>query len=143
MLDQETPMGYSIWEHKTTPTYARGHVCIVGDAAHTTSPYQGAGGGLAVEDALILGNLLSSISSVSGLEAAFKAFDAVRRPRCQAVIDSSRATGQLLCGENPDIGVDPKGMGEELDLLFSHIDALDIEAHKQASLVALKRYLDD
>lgn len=142
MLDQETPIGYSIWEHKRTPAYARGRVCIIGDAAHTTSPYQGAGGGLAVEDALILGNLLGKISKVSEIEAAFKAFDTVRRPRCQAVIDTSRATGQLLCGQNQDIGVDAMGMAAELDSLFGHIDALDIEAHNQAALDELRRCLE-
>jgi salicylate hydroxylase len=113
----------------------------MGDAAHTTSPYQGAGGGLAVEDALILGNLLGAIASVDEIEAAFKAFDTVRRPRCQAVIDTSRATGQLLSGQHPDIGVDAEGMAAELASLFGHIDALDIKAHNQAALDALQRYL--
>ncbi|KAI1818800.1 hypothetical protein GGS20DRAFT_526921 [Poronia punctata] len=52
MLDQDktqqlTPYGNT----NPTPTYANGRSCIIGDAAHTTSPYQGAGGGLAVEDA--------------------------------------------------------------------------------------------
>ncbi|KAI0532348.1 FAD/NAD(P)-binding domain-containing protein [Xylaria digitata] len=141
ILDQESPIAYSIWEHKSTPTYARGRVCIIGDAAHTASPYQGAGGGLAVEDALVLGSVLSKISSVGELEAAFKAFDAVRRPRCQAVIDNSRATGQLLCGRNPEIRVNPTGMAAELGVLFGHIDALDIETHKELALDELKANL--
>ncbi|KAI6083844.1 FAD/NAD(P)-binding domain-containing protein [Hypoxylon rubiginosum] len=141
MLDQESPIGYSIWEHKTTPTYSHGRVCLVGDAAHTTSPYQGAGGGLAIEDAFILGNLLSTISSATQLEAAFKAFDMVRRPRCQKVIDTSRASGQLLSGQTPDVGVDAEKMATEMDVLFGHIDALDLQAHKQAALDGLQKLL--
>jgi salicylate hydroxylase len=85
--------------------------------------------------------LLSGISSVEELEAVFKAFDAVRRPRCQAVIDTSRATGQLLSGLDPEIGVDAKGMAAKLDLLFGHIDNLDIEAHGKSALHELKSYL--
>ncbi|KAI1760780.1 FAD/NAD(P)-binding domain-containing protein [Hypoxylon sp. FL1150] len=141
MLDQENPAGYSIWEHKTTPTYSHGRACLVGDAAHTTSPYQGAGGGLAIEDAFILGNLLSIISSTAELEAAFKAFDAVRRPRCQKVIDTSRASGQLFSGQNLDVGIDAEKMAIEMSVLFEHIDALDLQAHKQAALDELRRQL--
>ncbi|KAI2630915.1 FAD/NAD(P)-binding domain-containing protein [Hypoxylon sp. NC1633] len=141
MLDQEQPIGYSIWEHKTTPAYSKGRVCMIGDAAHTVSPYQGAGGGLAVEDALILGHLLSRISSAGEIEAVFKAFDAVRRPRCQRVVDTSRATGRLLSGRNSQVGVDPKAMADELDVLFGHIDALDLEVHKQEALDELRKQL--
>ncbi|KAI0202319.1 FAD/NAD(P)-binding domain-containing protein [Astrocystis sublimbata] len=141
MIDQERPIGYSIWEHKSTPTYANHRVCIMGDAAHTTSPYQGAGGGLAVEDALVLGNLLGRTSSVSDIEAAFKAFDAVRRPRCQAVIDTSRATGQLLSGLDANIGLEAMGMAAKLDSLFGHIDDLDIEEHNQTALDEMDRCL--
>ncbi|KAI0813185.1 FAD/NAD(P)-binding domain-containing protein [Xylaria sp. FL0064] len=143
ILDQENPIAYSIWEHRLTPTYARGRACIIGDAAHTTSPYQGAGAGMAVEDALVLGTLLSKISSVNELEAVFKAFDMVRRPRCQAIIDTSRATGQLLCGQNPKIGVDATSMATELGRLFDHIDSLDIEAHKGLALEELKKHVKD
>lgn len=139
MLGQQNPNGYSMWEHKSTPTYSNGRVCIVGDAAHTVSPWQGAGAGLAIEDALVLGHLLSNISSVGDLEAVFRAFDAVRRPRCQSVVDSSRATGQLLCGQTPDIGVAAGKMGEALGPLFVHIDALSLEAHKKKALDKLQK----
>lgn len=40
------------------PTYARGRVCIVGDAAHASSPLHGAGACMGVEDALALATAL-------------------------------------------------------------------------------------
>jgi hypothetical protein len=70
-----------------------------------------AGAGLVVEDALILGSLLGSISSIRDLDAAFKVFDIVRRPRCQAIIDSGRETSQVFCGKNPDTGLDADKIG--------------------------------
>jgi len=141
MLDQEAPQGYSIWEHISTPDYSNARVCIIGDAAHTASPWQGAGAGLAVEDALIIGSLLGSISSSKELEAAFQAFDAVRRPRCQAVIDSSKEAGRLFCGQNPDVGTSADKLGNALGPLFAYIEELDLVAHKQAAQNEFQRFL--
>ncbi|KAK6829490.1 hypothetical protein PG987_010074 [Apiospora arundinis] len=90
------------------PTYANNRVCIIGDAAHATSPWQGAGAGLVIEDAFILGRLIADISSVGEINAAFRAFDAIRRPRCQRVIDAGRETGRLFCGQHETAGLDPE-----------------------------------
>ncbi|KAH8891216.1 salicylate hydroxylase [Thozetella sp. PMI_491] len=133
VLDQKDPYGYSQWEHKSTPTYANGRVCIIGDAAHSPSPWQGAGAGLVVEDALILGSLLRSTSSVGELEAAFGAFDAVRRPRCQGVVDSSSETGRAFCGQIPDVGVNRDRMGEAIGPLFASLYDINLEEHKRAA----------
>ncbi len=100
MLDQPYPQGYSQFEHKTTPTYAHKRVCLVGDAAHASSPWQGAGAGQALEDAMILGELFANIQSPEDINAAFSAYDMMRRPRCQQVIDSSRGTGAICCGQH-------------------------------------------
>ncbi|KAI0408849.1 salicylate hydroxylase [Xylaria palmicola] len=99
-LDQADPSSYSQWEHKDTPTYAKQRVCLIGDAAHATTPWQGAGVGLAIEDAMVLGALLAKVSSKEDFESAFQAYDKVRRPRCQQIIDSSRETGRILCGQS-------------------------------------------
>lgn len=54
---------------------------------------------------MILGSLLSEIPSSAEIGAAFRALDAVRRPRVQRIIDSSRETGQIMCGQNIDVGL--------------------------------------
>lgn len=41
LLDEAEPVAWSQWEHKSTPTYANHHVCIVGDAAHATTRAEG------------------------------------------------------------------------------------------------------
>ncbi|KAK7749137.1 hypothetical protein SLS62_008425 [Diatrype stigma] len=137
-LDQSNPRGYSQWEHKSTPTYANGCVCIMGDAAHATTPWQGAGAGQAFEDAAVLGALLGSATSAKNIEAAFRAYDAVRRPRGQQVIDSSRATGQIMCGRGKDIGLDPDKLRSALATRWSFIFSLDLEAHKQEALEKMR-----
>ncbi|RMZ74830.1 hypothetical protein DV737_g5698, partial [Chaetothyriales sp. CBS 132003] len=46
-------------------TYARGRVCIAGDAAHASSPFHGAGACMGVEDALVLVSVLETALSRS------------------------------------------------------------------------------
>ncbi|KAH8881936.1 salicylate hydroxylase [Thozetella sp. PMI_491] len=133
-LDQEDPHSYSQWEHKSTPTYAHGRVCVIGDAAHATTPWQGAGAGQAFEDAVILGTLFGNLKSLQEIPAAFKAFDAVRRPRGQQVIDSSRGTGQLCCGQNAEVGLDPDKMRAAMGSRWAFIFALSLDQHKQDAL---------
>ncbi|XDG06785.1 hypothetical protein ABKA04_006400 [Annulohypoxylon sp. FPYF3050] len=134
MLDQDDPQGYSQWEHKLTKTYANGHVCIAGDAAHATTPWQGSGAGLAVEDAMVLGTLFREVTSSKDIPAAFKAYDQIRKPRCQRVIDSSREIARIFCGRNPEIGLDPDKLREAIRPRWDFIHELDMEAHKAEAI---------
>lgn len=111
----------------------------MGDAAHATTPWQGAGAGQAFEDAAVLGALLESTTSAEGIEAAFKAYDIVRRPRCQRVIDSSRGTGEIACGQNKDIGLDPDKLRNALATRWAFIFAMDLETHKQEALEKMRQ----
>ncbi|KAI0845878.1 salicylate hydroxylase [Daldinia vernicosa] len=141
LLEPGDLKAYSQWEQKSTPTYSKGNVCLLGDAAHATTPWQGSGAGLAIEDAMILGHLLSHIKTRDELNAAFKAYDAVRRPRGQQVIDSSRGTGQIFCGQNQEIGLDPDKLRELLPGRWGFIMSLDVHQHKQDALEAMQAIL--
>ncbi|CAJ2510945.1 Uu.00g065700.m01.CDS01 [Anthostomella pinea] len=124
-------------EHKSTPTYANGRICIVGDAAHAATPWQGAGAGQAIEDAVVLGALFGCISSSEEIDAVFEAFDGVRRPRCQQVIDSSRETGRILCGQIGGVH-DVDGFREALAHRWDFLYDFDIARHKEEALAKLE-----
>lgn len=70
--------------------YYSGRVCLLGDAAHATTPHMGAGAGMAIEDGFILGRLLGAIENPTDLPHVFKAYDAIRRPRTQQVVKESK-----------------------------------------------------
>ncbi|KAI0115127.1 salicylate hydroxylase [Daldinia grandis] len=133
-LDQEELHGYSQWEHKATPTYANGNLCVIGDAAHATTPWQGSGVAMAFEDVMVLQALLQNITSSAEAATAFKAYDAIRRPRCQKIIDSSRGTGMILCGQDTYAGLDPGKLGEVLAHRWDFIVGLDLDMHKTDAL---------
>jgi salicylate hydroxylase len=140
LLQQAEPAAWSQWEHKTTPTYANNNVCIVGDAAHATTPWQGAGAGQALEDAAILKTLFSQVHRPQYVAAAFKAFDAVRRPRCQRVIDSSRGTGAIMCGQDKELGLDAAKLAEGLAPRWGFIFGLSMADHKEQALGQLHEF---
>ncbi|KAI2622414.1 salicylate hydroxylase [Hypoxylon sp. NC1633] len=133
-LEQDDLNGYSQWEHKETPTYANSTICVIGDAAHATTPWQGAGAAMAFEDAMVLQALLSHSTSSKDIKLALNAFDVLRRPRCQRIIDSSRGTGVILCGRDVNAGLDPEKLLEALAPRWDFIEGLDMMAHKEEAL---------
>lgn len=61
------------------------------------TPHQGAGGGQAIEDALVLSSLLKHPRlSKSTLPLALKAYDEIRRPVARGVAEKARLNGMLF-----------------------------------------------
>ncbi|RYP05822.1 hypothetical protein DL764_003533 [Monosporascus ibericus] len=87
-----------LWEHPPARTYVAGPLCVMGDAAHATTPWQGSGGGMSIEDSLILSALLGSAKNPTEALTALKVYDQVRRPQTQRIVESSRVTGAILTG---------------------------------------------
>jgi 2-polyprenyl-6-methoxyphenol hydroxylase-like FAD-dependent oxidoreductase len=69
----------------------RGRVVLIGDAAHAGPPHMAEGGCMAMEDALVLAEVLRTTNSV---ESALKAYVLRRRPRADWVQKQSRAAAQ-------------------------------------------------
>lgn len=69
-----------------------GHVVLIGDAAHPTTPQLASGAGMAVEDALVLAQELRVARSVPH---ALEAFTERRYERCRLVVRNSIEIGRL------------------------------------------------
>lgn len=103
------------------PYYNRGRICLVGDAAHATSPHHGAGAGFCIEDSVVMAALLedaknqsAGASTSTAVEAAFAAFDASRRERTQWLVQSSRYATNLYDFRDPAAGSDGHKIWQEL-----------------------------
>lgn len=66
----------------------RGRVVLIGDAAHATTAHMGMGGGMALEDAVVLAQCLGTAETV---EEALTAFVDRRFERVRAVVETSIA----------------------------------------------------
>ncbi|TVY43531.1 6-methylsalicylic acid decarboxylase, partial [Lachnellula occidentalis] len=111
----ENPDVWALFDHPPAPTYYKGRFAILGDAAHASTPHQGAGAGQAIEDAYIITHLLGRVNCVDDIEDAFRAYDAVRRPRSQKVVVTSRDAASLYEFEDETVGTD-------LDLLKKNLE---------------------
>ena len=69
----------------------RNRVVLIGDASHTTTPHMAAGAGLAIEDSVVLAELLQSEPS---LPAALETFVTRRHARCRMVVENSFRLGE-------------------------------------------------
>ncbi|KAI1779296.1 hypothetical protein F4818DRAFT_455364 [Hypoxylon cercidicola] len=125
--------GIYLWEHPPAATYASGALCVMGDAAHATTPWQGSGGGMSIEDTLILSTLLGRAKSSTEARAALKAYDQVRRPRTQRIVDSSRGTGVILIGKGEQTGLEMKKSGTLLRRWDFILD-IDMEKHRDEAI---------
>jgi 2-polyprenyl-6-methoxyphenol hydroxylase-like FAD-dependent oxidoreductase len=74
----------------TLPTWSRGRVVLIGDAAHATSPHAGQGASMALEDAMRLACLLQTNEE---FRVTFEAFERERRPRTERVVALARRNG--------------------------------------------------
>ena len=91
----QKPDIWALFYHLPCSTYYKGRVCLLGDAAHATTPHQGAGAGMCIEDSLILSVLLKEAQAIEDVDKAFKAYDEVRRERSQKNVVTSKEAGTL------------------------------------------------
>ncbi|MFD2081194.1 2-polyprenyl-6-methoxyphenol hydroxylase [Actinopolymorpha cephalotaxi] len=90
-----TPPGrilhHDITDLDPLPTYVRGRIALLGDAAHAMTPDLGQGACQAVEDAVVLAGRLATSA---GLEAALAGYDHDRRPRTQQIARAARLSSR-------------------------------------------------
>ncbi|KAF8901859.1 hypothetical protein CPB84DRAFT_1776847 [Gymnopilus junonius] len=67
-----------------------GSVCLLGDACHPMLPYRAQGAAMAIEDAAVLGNLLSRITNRGQLGLLLLAYQSIRYPRATTAQAESR-----------------------------------------------------
>jgi salicylate hydroxylase len=89
-----------------------------------------------LEDSAVLDHLFSEIREVSQIPAAFQAFDTVRRPRSQRVVDLARQFGRVYAYAEDGMHEDPARMKQffagaaaftnNADLQRQNDDAMDL-----------------
>lgn len=115
LLDSPTLAVWAMRDDLPAPSYTLGHVAMMGDAAHATTPFQGQGAGQAIEDALVLETLLGRIRESRFVPNVFAAYDQVRKPRSQRVVKTSREAGHL-------VGMLAEGVGSDLQIIRERLE---------------------
>ncbi|KAL1863466.1 hypothetical protein Plec18170_000301 [Paecilomyces lecythidis] len=112
----ENPLKWVLFDRQPSKrwVFSGGKVALLGDAAHSMLPHQGAGAGQAVEDGYILGRAIqdffrSGSRDPKGLEDWLNLYQAVRLPRAEKVQQTSRQAGELYEMQAPEL----KGLSYE------------------------------
>ncbi len=75
----------------------RENVCLIGDAAHATTPNMGQGACQGIEDALVISACLKNYE----INEAFAQYQKLRMSKAQRVVNNSWTLGQLAHWKNP------------------------------------------
>jgi FAD-dependent urate hydroxylase len=90
--------GWATYDLPSVPTWRRGPMIIIGDAAHATAPSSGQGASMAIEDAVVLARCLRDLPDTRG---AFAAYERLRRRRVERIVahgartSNSKAAGPV------------------------------------------------
>jgi 2-polyprenyl-6-methoxyphenol hydroxylase-like FAD-dependent oxidoreductase len=82
---------------KPMESWTAEHLCLIGDAAHATTPNMGQGGCQAVEDAYIIGKLLENEKDWNKI---FHQFENIRRSKVDHIVKTSWMLGKVAQWEN-------------------------------------------
>ncbi len=135
---------WAVFDHfeHPAPTYAKGRVCIAGDAAHAAGPHLGSGAGFGLEDALVLATLLAAAQTESKgqgqgkagpqgksaiVGAALAVYSDVRLERTQWLVGSTRDAVDLFQWRYPDVGNDWDKFATEITWRFHRIWNVDMD----------------
>ncbi|WP_395396174.1 FAD-dependent monooxygenase (plasmid) [Novosphingobium sp. BL-8A] len=98
------------------PTWYRGRTLLIGDAAHATTAHMGMGGGMALEDAVVLAECIESSST---LMQAYETFMQRRFERVRTVVETSVTLSKLEQTKDRDGPRRAKLMQEGMAVLAS------------------------
>jgi 6-hydroxynicotinate 3-monooxygenase len=79
---------WAILEREPLAHWSQGRAVLLGDAAHPMTPYMAQGGATSIEDAAVLARCLAEVGTGAGaaaIEAAFRRYEAHRKPRTSVV----------------------------------------------------------
>lgn len=74
------------------PKWYSENLCLIGDAAHATTPNMGQGACQAIEDAYIIGRLLEQNKDFNSV---FEDFQKIRRKKVDYIVNTSRIIGKV------------------------------------------------
>jgi salicylate hydroxylase len=84
---------WHLYDRPAAPTWVKGQVALLGDAAHPMLPYLAQGAAMALEDAVALAD---GVAMTADWEAALQQYQDARKARCERVVDTARRNGRIF-----------------------------------------------
>ncbi|WP_065751751.1 FAD-dependent monooxygenase [Bradyrhizobium paxllaeri] len=95
---------WALYDREPLPTWTRGRLTLLGDAAHPMLPHLGQGANQSIEDGMALATILARVTRAD-VPAALSAYERLRRERVAAVQRGARENGMRYDSTYADLGV--------------------------------------
>jgi salicylate hydroxylase len=100
----QTTFRWALYDREPLPTWTRGRLSLLGDAAHPMLPHLGQGANQGVEDGMALATILARADRGTA-PAALLAYERLRRERVAAVQRGARENGLRYDSSYADLGL--------------------------------------
>jgi salicylate hydroxylase len=110
----KTTFWWGLYDREPLPTWTRGRLTLLGDAAHPMLPHVGQGANQAIEDGIALATILDHLDAASA-PRALRIYETVRRERTARVQRSARVSGQRYDSETSDLADRDRQLSNQAD----------------------------
>ena len=131
----QTTFRWALYDREPLPSWTKGRLSLLGDAAHPMLPHLGQGANQAIEDGMALATILARADRTSA-PAALAAYERLRRERVAEVQRGARANGLRYNSVYADLGVRDAEIAAQAAFrrrLYDH----DVVPEAQAAAAAL------
>jgi salicylate hydroxylase len=127
---------WGLYDREPLPTWTRGRLALLGDAAHPMLPHVGQGANQAIEDGVALATVVSQADR-AGVPAALKVYEAVRREHTARVQSSARVNGSRYDSATRDLNARDRQLANQAKER-AWIWSYDAESEAAAALAAAR-----
>jgi salicylate hydroxylase len=127
---------WALYDREPLPTWSKGRLTLLGDAAHPMLPHLGQGANQSIEDGMALATILSSMDSAA-VPAALAAYERLRRERVAEVQLGARKHGLRVDSMVADLAVRDAELAAHAEFR-KHLYSYDVVPHARAAAVALQ-----
>ena len=93
---------WALYDREPLPTWSRGRLTLLGDAAHPMLPHLGQGANQSIEDGMALATILARANR-NTVATALLAYEVLRRDRVASIQRGARENGLRYDSANPDL----------------------------------------
>lgn len=126
---------WALYDREPLPTWTKGRLTLLGDAAHPMLPHLGQGANQSIEDGMALATILSRVDNAA-VPAALLAYERLRRERVAQVQLGARQHGLRVDSAYADLAVRDAELAAHAEFrkqLYSY----DVVPHAKAAAAAL------
>ena len=126
---------WALYDREPLPTWSKGRLTLLGDAAHPMLPHLGQGANQSIEDGMALATILSQVDNAD-VPQALMAYERLRRERVAEVQLGARQNGLRVDFAYTDLGIRDAELVAHADFR-KHLYAYDVVPEAKQAAMAL------